>query len=76
MQKVEGKTKSGRSVCRKKTAMRLRAAAELSILVYLFFVPAARQGKLEPRLRLLVCSRLLHQTSPSRERIHNPFATE
>ena len=32
--------------------VRVRAAAELPIRVYLFFLPAARQGKLEPRLHL------------------------
>ena len=32
--------------------LRVLAAAELSIWVYLFFLPAARQGKLEPRLHL------------------------
>ena len=32
--------------------VRVRAAAELPIRVYLFFLPAARQGKLEPRRHL------------------------
>ena len=32
--------------------LRVRAAAELPIWIYLFFLPAARQGKLEPRLQL------------------------
>ena len=32
--------------------VRVRAAAELPIRAYLFFLPAARQGKLEPRRHL------------------------
>ena len=32
--------------------VRVRAAAELPIWIFLFFLPAARQGKLKPRLHL------------------------